>query len=146
MNPSAVLNFISSLSSAFTDNDARVAEKATEAANVALLQELYRLIASGDFAGLVQHLTADSIMEIVGPANVPFVGRWQGAQQVVHQIASNFAHLEDQHPTVDSVVAQGDMIVVQAQEKGRLKATGQAYHLHWVQTFTFKGGKLERFR
>jgi ketosteroid isomerase-like protein len=146
MNHTTVQNFIGSLDTAFQDNDARVAEKTTEAANVALLQELYRVIARGDFAQLPPLFAADIVMEIVGPAQVPFVGQWQGAEQVANQIASNFAHLEDQHPTIHSLVAQGDMIVVQAQEKGRLKATGQSYHLHWVQTFTFQNGKLQRFR
>jgi ketosteroid isomerase-like protein len=139
-------NFIDQLVAAFHDNDDHAVEKAVEAANVALLQDLYRTIARGDFASLHDHFAEDIRMEIVGPSAVPFVGQWQGARQVAEQIASNFSHIEEQRPAIDSVVAQGDMVVVQAREEGRYRATGRSYQIHWVQIFTFRQGKLQQFR
>jgi ketosteroid isomerase-like protein len=43
-------------------------------------------------------------------------------------------------------VAQGDTVVVLGHEKGRFRPTGRDYELHWVQFFTFRDGKLARFR
>jgi ketosteroid isomerase-like protein len=146
MNPTAVSQFIDKLRDAFEDDDSNAAAKVMESNNVTLIQDQYRAIARGDFAAFVNLLADDIEMEIVGPSAVPFVGSWRGRQQVVDAIGKNFSHLEDQHPEVQSVVAQGDMVVVTAKERGRIKATGRTYEVHWVQYFTFRNGKVVRFR
>jgi ketosteroid isomerase-like protein len=107
---------------------------------------MFRTIARGDFDSLGSFLADDVVMEIAGPAELPFVGRTQGANQVAGQIARNFSHFEDQQPDVESVVAQGDMVVLQARERGRLRASRRPYHIHWVQIYTFRDGKLKRFQ
>lgn len=57
-------------------------------------------------------------------------------------IQRNFALLEDQHPTIETVVAQGEQVVFVGREKGRVRATGRPYDLHLVQVYTFRNGKL----
>ena len=42
-------------------------------------------------------------------------------------------------------MAQGDVVVVVAHERGRFRATGRPYETHWVQIFTFRDGQLARF-
>jgi ketosteroid isomerase-like protein len=54
--------------------------------------------------------------------------------------------VEEQQPEILAVVAQGAVVVVTARERGRYRATGRSYDLHWVQLFTFRQGKVVRVR
>jgi ketosteroid isomerase-like protein len=59
-------------------------------------------------------------------------------------VARNFATVEGQEPEVRSVTAQGDTVAVVAHERGRVRATGSAYALHWVQLVQFRDGRIGR--
>ncbi len=140
------MQFTDDLHYGFLQGDPEVAQKHGEAKNIRSLQELFRALACGDLAAFSAGLAEDIEMEILGPPTIPFSGRWQGRQQVVEAVRKNFAMLEDQQPEVQSVVAQGDTVVFLARERGRYRATGKAYEIHFVQFFTFRGGKVIRFR
>ena len=146
MNAAAVNAFIDDLHRAFHEDDANAAAKNAEAANVRRLQEQYRALARGDFPAFLDHFADDIKMEIIGPDDVPFVGEWSGRQQVAEAVRRNFAMVEDQKPEILSLVAQGDLLVVIARERGRFRATGRAYDVHFVQVFTFRDGKVRHFR
>jgi len=146
MRSAKIRDFIKDLGPAFEAGDRTVANKQEEAANVRSVQGQYEAIIRGDFAAFAGTLAEDVEMEIVGPPSVPFVGRWHGREEVVAAVQRNFSWLEDQQPEVQSVVAQGDTVVVVARERGRFRATGDTYDMHWVQVFTFADGKLVRFR
>ena len=83
-------------------------------------------------------------MEFVGPPHAPFVGRWRGREEAARAVRDNFSQVEEQRPEIRTVVAQGDVVVVVAQERGRFR-DGRPYETHWVQLFTFRDGKLARF-
>jgi len=61
-------------------------------------------------------------------------------------VRNNFAQVEDQQSKIQSVVAQGDIVVVVAYERGRLRQLGRHYEVHWERIFTFREGKVARFR
>jgi ketosteroid isomerase-like protein len=146
MNQTAIEQMIDRLRHAFEEGDPGAPAKQTEAANVKQVQDQYRALARGDFAAFVESLADDIELEIIGPTEVPFVGRWSGRATVVEAVRTNFALMEDQRPEIQSVVAQGDTVVLVAREQGRYRPTGRAYDLHWVQVFTFRDGKLSRMR
>jgi hypothetical protein len=84
-------------------------------------------------------------MEIIGPREIPFTGRWSGRDAVAEAVRSNFSRIDEQSPEILSVVAQGDMVVITGRETGRVVATGKKYDIHWVQHFTVRNGKVTRF-
>ena len=45
-----------------------------------------------------------------------------------------------------SVVAQGDTVVLFAEERGKVRTNGSPYLLRWVQLFTFRESKIARLR
>jgi ketosteroid isomerase-like protein len=141
----AIARFVDGLRPAFEAGDPAAAAKAAEAECVRLVEDLYRAIAGGDFAAFLDTLADDVEFENVGPAAVPFVGRWRGREEVAEAIARNFGYVEDQRPEVLSLVAQGDCVVVVARERGRYRPTGRDYDAHWVQHFTWRDGRLTRF-
>jgi ketosteroid isomerase-like protein len=146
MDQPIVAQFIDRLASAFEEDDAGAAVKAAESTNVWRVQESYRAIARGDFAGFLDMLTEDVEMEFVGSPRVPFAGRWRGRDEAARAVQENFAQVEEQRPEILSVVAQGDLVVIVARERGRFRKSGRAYETHWVQIFTIREGKIARFR
>ncbi|HEX4609588.1 MAG TPA: nuclear transport factor 2 family protein [Urbifossiella sp.] len=77
---------------------------------------------------------------------IPFAGSWSGKELVLGAIRDNFSLVEDQHPVVESVVAQGDSVVVLFDESGRVRATDRPYRVRCVQVFTFRDGRLARMQ
>jgi ketosteroid isomerase-like protein len=146
MNPNTTPDFINSLHAGFLHGDERAADKQTEARHVELLQDQYRAIERGDFAAFGNLLDEDVDFEIVGPLEIPIVGHHRGRQQVAAAVRKNFSLLEDQRPRAHAVVAQGDTVVIHGQESGRIRDTGRAYDIHWVQILTFRDGKVVKFR
>jgi ketosteroid isomerase-like protein len=138
--------FLSELVPAFERGDPRAADKTAEAANVRLVEALYRMIATSDFDALAAAFAEDVELEILGPGGAPMVGTRRGPADVIDAIRSNFALLQDQYPEVDTVVAQGDTVVVTGRETGRYRATGQPYELQWMHAFTLQDGRLRRIR
>jgi uncharacterized protein len=146
MDQPVVAQFIERLASAFAEDDAESAAKAAEAANVSRVQESYRALARGDLAAFLEMLAEDVEMEFVGSPRGLFAGRWRGREEAARALGDNFAQVEEQRPEVHTVVAQGDVVVVVAHEHGRFRRTGLPYETHWVQIFTFRDGKVVRFR
>ncbi|MGL4551890.1 MAG: nuclear transport factor 2 family protein [Gemmataceae bacterium] len=146
MNEAAVRKFIDGLWPAFEAGDRAVGGKHAEAANVRRVQDQFRALSQGNAAAFLDALAEDVEFEILGPAAVPFVGRWKGRQPVADAVARNLACLEDQRPEVTAVVAQGDTVVVSVRERGRYRPTGREYDLWAVQFYTFRDGKVVRFR
>jgi ketosteroid isomerase-like protein len=145
MNP-IVMKFIERLENAFHEGDPRATEKTAEKDNVKSLQEQYRALVRGDVAAFAATLADDVELDILGGPDLPFAGRWKGRDEVIKAVVLNFSLLEDQQPEVESVVAQGDTVVVFARERGRFKATGREYDIRWAQWFTFRDGLLFRMR
>ena len=145
MNP-VVLHFIDRLENAFHEGDPHATHKTAEKGNVKFLQEQYRALVRGDVAAFAAALADDVELDVIGGPDLPFAGRWKGRDEVLKAIARNFSLLEDQQPEVESVVAQGDTVVVFARERGRFKATGREYDIRWAQWFVFRDGQLFRMR
>ncbi|HLA63580.1 MAG TPA: nuclear transport factor 2 family protein [Rhodothermales bacterium] len=129
---------------AFVGGDADAKAKAAEAANVQTVERLYAAIVEG--TGLSGLCTPDVEFEIVGPPGVPMAGRHVGLAAVEAAAKSNFALLEEQRPVIESVIAQGDEVVVFIQETGRFRPTGRPYKMLAIQHFTVRRGRIVRFR
>lgn len=111
---------------------------------VEAIQATYRAIAMQDYVRCTELMTDDFSLEIIGPPEIPIVGRWQGHKAVVEAMARNFGEFVDQRPVILGVVAQDQAVLVMARETGRVVKTDQLYHIHWCQWFTFRGDQLCR--
>ncbi len=146
MNPTVCAQFIAQLPTAFAQGDSAAVHKQAEAGTVAALQAFYRALLQNDVAALTACLTEDVSLEFIGPPGAPFAGKSVGRAEVIETMARNFALLEDQQPELETVVAQGDTVVVVGRERGRFRATGQAYQAHWIQIYTYRDGKISAMR
>ena len=139
-------DFFDQLVLAFQADDPDVASKHREASHLRCLQILYHAIARGAFEESLLLTTEDFTLEIYGPQSSPFNGKWQGREEVLQAMQRNFGMVEDQRPQIQSVVAQGDIVIITAHERGRIRATGKPYEVQWMQEFRFADGKVSGVR
>ncbi|MEM1228847.1 MAG: nuclear transport factor 2 family protein [Planctomycetota bacterium] len=145
MNDSKYGAFISDISIRFERGDDAVEGKLVERLNMQLVQAIYSAIASGDTDAFRDALSDEIEFEIIGPAEVPFAGRATGPFDVVRLVTKNFGQVASQYPEVQDVVAQGDTVIVNGRESGRLRGVEKSYAIDWMQRFRFGNEKLVHF-
>lgn len=139
-------DFFEQVARAFAAGDPHLDQKQDEADQVRCIQLLYHGIARGAFDEMLTLTTDDFTLEIVGPPHCPLVGKWQGHAEVLPALEQNFSQVAGQQPEIQSVVAQGNMVVVIARERGKVAATGKPYDVLWVQEFIFENQKISHVR
>ena len=144
VDESAFGKLLSGINRAYAQGDPTYLDKGPEAANVEFLQNVFRRLLEGPPADLAACLTDDVEFEWIGlPAwNIHVRGR----DEVLAAIHRNFSSVSKQEPVIRNLVAQGDEIAMWIEEEGTLREGGASYHLHAVQWFTFRGGKIARIR
>jgi len=144
MSRAPVAPFLEQFPLAFYEGDPHADQKAEEAANVRRLQEIYRGITGGDFQVFTDALAPDAELEIVSGPGLPFNGRWRGREEISKAVRMNFAQIEESRPVIESIVAQGDTVVLCCREQGRYRETRQPYDVHWILTVKYRDGKILR--
>ena len=76
----------------------------------------------------------------------PWLRHARGAGELRRAIQQNFEAVEDQRPEITSVFAHGDYVVLFGRERGRIRATGEAYDVEFVHRFTFRNDRLVAVR
>jgi len=137
--------FAAALQPAFEAADADVASKATEARNLATLQNFYEIVGRRDYQALGECLTPDMAFEIFGNQDLPSSGT-SGFDNVVSALRENFDAVQPSSPVVESLVIQGDQAVLIATDRGAYTATGQAYYLRFILELRFRDGRIAHAR
>lgn len=126
----------------FRDGDLKADEKAYEAANVRLIQELMLAIGRNDAAALEELLTDDVELDIRTSADLPFIRSAKGKRAFLEAVWKNFGELQDQQPDITSVIAQGNTVIILAQEQGELRKTSEQYQVQGMHRYVFREGKI----
>jgi ketosteroid isomerase-like protein len=109
-----------------------------------MLQQVYGDLARGDWDSALLAFHDEVELAIAGPADLPFLGRWSGRDEVAAAMRRNFGLLEDQVPEIRSIEAEDDRVDVVFHERGRFRETGAAYAVLCAQHFTIDDGKIRR--
>ncbi len=127
---------------AFHRDDPLAGQKPDELKKLRLIQRLYEVLLLGDHDQWAEVCHPEFYLDIVGPEIVPFVGKWTGLGEVIAAVRRNFAFLEQQYVEINTVIAQGDKLIVIAFEQGIYRMTGKPYATHFFHCFFFRDGKL----
>lgn len=136
--------FVDAITRRFEADDPSVEGKRLEQANVQRIAAAFQCLGRGDIDGFCGGFTEDVELEIHAPAEFPFIRLAKGRDTFREAIVHNFSVLGDQQAEVLNVIAQGHTIVLIGRERGRLKASGQAYDTHFVYEFTLRGSEISR--
>jgi ketosteroid isomerase-like protein len=134
------------IDSAYAEADCASGARTLELANLAALKRVYTAIFTGDLAIWRAACQPDMRLEILGTPAVPFVGSWTGLDNVIAATLRNFALLEQQSVQIETVLAQGDKLVVVAHETGLYRLTGVPYDTRWIHEFRFRDGRVASCR
>ena len=117
--------------------------------NVKLIQQLFAAFSRGDAHSVLAALTDDIDWQgpvSQHPGSLPWSGRRRGREQVADYFRQ-FAAASQFHPMEDVVfTAAGDRVVAEGRNRNTARATGRPYEHEWVMVFTFRDGKIARFR
>lgn len=133
------------MSEAFLDEDPRADEKTIESRNLACLQNLYRAIGQRDFDAVRSCLTPDTTFRIIGAHPFPST-ETSGVDAVADEIQRNFAMLRPSEIRVETLVAQGNLLLVIARDRGTMVATGESYDQLFLMELQFRDGLVARAR
>ena len=118
----------------------------SRAAHLLTIEEQFTAVQRGDWEALLRSASPDVTFEMFAPPELPLVTRARGVAPVREAIERNFSALSDQEPVISNVVAQENVVVLFGTERGKVRATGQSYHVEFVYRFTFHQGLLENVR
>lgn len=116
-------------------------------ANIALVQSLYAAFGQGDVATIINGLTADVDWHSGGrESDYPAFGPRKG-QKAVQEFFKIVADNNDfHHFSPREFYAVDDKVFVLGEYALTLKKSGKKYESDWCHVFTFKGGKVTKFR
>jgi ketosteroid isomerase-like protein len=117
-----------------------------EQENLATVEGIYAAFGRADLAGIVDQVAEDVVWHDPGPSEVPHAGTYTGRDGVARFFATlgETVAVEDFAP--EEFVAEGDRVVVLGRMRARVKETGRAYDSDWAMVWTFRDGKVARFR
>jgi ketosteroid isomerase-like protein len=106
------------------------------------ISHLVDATSSGRLDEVMRSAHADVQLDVFAPPELPWIRRATGGAALRRALAHNFDSVVDQRPTLTSVMAQHDTVVLIGHETGRLKAAGTPYRMEFVQRFRFRDGRL----
>jgi ketosteroid isomerase-like protein len=108
------------------------------------LRRVYDALSRWDVDDLVTDVTHD--FEMILPDTVPWGGTRHG-QEGLRSFATIFQdHVEGLWADPDDFIDAGDSIVVLGRLRGRAKATGKEYEVHFAHVWTLSDGMPSRCR
>ncbi len=123
------------------------ADAASDAANQAVVETLYRAFGAGDGATIAGLLAADLVW--IEAENGPYADRnpYNGPGAVFEGLFARIgAEYEGFVVTPVTYIASGDRVVALGRYTGTNRATGEALDAQFAHVFTVSGGKVTRFQ
>lgn len=130
----------------FQEGDRYAQIKVREQQNVDAVRRMLTALSIGDVDTFVKDLDPEVELEINCPEYFPWIRQAKGIGGITAAVIQNYGGLEDQTPTVTSLVAQGDMVEICADETGRAKGLDRAYNITGLVQFKFRDGKAVLLR
>ena len=120
----------------------------SEQQNTAVVREAYAAFGRGDIASILSQLDDRVEWEPVmgAGAHVPTAGKRTGKSGVdeFFRVLGKTVAFSAFEPR--EFIAQGDQVVALGRYEGRATTTGRTFAAEWSMVFTFRGGKIVRFR
>jgi len=114
--------------------------------NLALVRAHYEALTRRDREAALATLAEDVDWEVMGPSSIPFAGPRHGRAAVGEFFAIIGRTVEVELFAAERMIAEGNTVVVFGRERFRVKATGRAWDVAWVQVHWIADGRIRRFR
>ena len=113
--------------------------------NVALARAMYRAFGRGDVPAVLAAM--DENIEWYETEGTPYGGLYNGPEAVAENVFAPLVRdIEGFTVTPEDFYSDGDEVIVVARYTGKGAVTGKPLDVQGVHCFTFRDGKLTRFR
>ncbi len=117
-----------------------------EQQNTQTVQQMYAAFGRGDVQFILSVIADDVDWQTLGPTKIKHAGPHRGRDGVGKFFKTVAETVDIQQFEPREFIAQGDKVVALGYYKGRVKATGRGYETEWAMAFTFRNGKIAKFR
>jgi len=134
------------LEALFEAGDPQAAGKAREARHVATLRTIFAALARRDFEAAFAHLAPDTRYQLSAGGQIPFQMSGVGRTAVQDGIRTNFGAVAYDRIDIDTLVAQGDVVVIIARQVGRWRESGVAFDERIMLEYVFRDDQVLSYR
>lgn len=110
--------------------------------NTKIVQALYQAFGEGSADGFLSLLTDDVVLEMPRLPDVPLKDRYKGKKGVLQFLKDRAPAIQYDTFTPQEFIAQGDIVVVLGETRGKALTTGKRFRHQWAQVFHFREGKI----
>jgi ketosteroid isomerase-like protein len=110
-----------------------------------VVKDVYAALDRGDIQGLLGMLSDDVEWHIPGEG-LPLSGIYRGREGVGQFLQKHAQEVEILAFEPREFLAQAEQVAVIGWERVKIRATNRTIELNWVDTFTVRGGKMNKFR
>jgi uncharacterized protein len=121
---------------------ARPDDPRTAAHHLRTIQHQIEAIGRGDLESAIANAHEHVRLEIYAPLEFTWIRHARGIDALRDALRYNFDSLDEQHPEITTLTAQGDTVVLIGREHGVIKATATPYRVQFVHRFLFQDGRL----
>lgn len=146
MGSESIKLFLQGFETAFREKDPNVDAKEWEARRAEQVRRMFEALGAGDLSAFFALIHPEIEMEIHAPGMFPWQLQARGLDSFRDMLLTNFGSLAEENPTVVSVVAQGDLVVVLGRARGVLKQGLIPYDTRFCYELTFEGDLIRKIR
>ena len=110
--------------------------------NQEIIEKMYQDYAAGNMSAVISCFDKDIIWERPGAPFIPFSGTFRGINEVTRMFAIQATSISIKEFIPQKICTNEDTVVVLGHDKADVVSTGKTYATYWVQSFTFKDGKI----
>jgi ketosteroid isomerase-like protein len=122
----------------------------SEQENVQVVQQMYAAFGQGNLPAVLETLAEDvdwqSPVTRTEPSEISWAQPRRGREQVGQYFGELLENVEPEQLEPLEFTVQGDRVVVEGRNRGRVRSTNRPYEHDWVMVFTLREGKIARFR
>lgn len=122
----------------------------SEQENVQAVQQMYTAFGRGDLPAVLEMLAEDvdwqSPVTRIEHTEISWARPRRGREQVMQFFKELAEKVQPEPLELLEFTAQGDRVIVEGRNRGRVKSTDRTYEHDWVMMFTLREGKIVRFR
>ena len=115
-------------------------------ANLELVGRLYRAFGDRDLPTVLALLAEDVDWLFFGPPSIPFAGHYRGRAEVENFFRIALGSMDFLEFEPEEFSATPHHVLVQGREKGRAKATGRVWEIHWAHVFSIENDRIVKMR
>ncbi|HEY5407057.1 MAG TPA: nuclear transport factor 2 family protein [Ginsengibacter sp.] len=110
--------------------------------NREIIEEAYKNYIAGNMSAVLSCFDKDIIWERPGSPFIPFSGIFKGIDEVTKMFAIQATTISIKKFLAEKICTNDDTVMVAGCDAADVVATGKTYSTDWVQSFTFKEGKI----